>query len=321
MPSIQLTHENLTTRYRFIGTLVLETGLHIGSGRGSTLTDALVIRTAKGEPYIPGSSFKGALRSSVERIAPNLSNLTPPVTTCQLIENGATECLSVTRSLQEQLRQIQDDCETAQRTNQSYHNIAQEDRREYLLNNQICTRGELQSRAFARLLPYRFIEHKLCDTCKLFGSTSFAAKVRISDQRVCEPWVELMEIRDGVGIDRDTETARPKVKFDLEVVPAQTEFQFCFDAENLTVRDLGLLCIGIQEFRMGLVPLGGRSTRGLGACQLILSDVYDANLGDVNALTRYLTSSDITSRMTRHEPDGFIKERIRAMLKEGGLQC
>lgn len=215
-----LTHKHLGSRHRFVGTLVSETGMHIGSGRGSTLTDALVIRTASGEPYVPGSSFKGALRSAVERIAPNLSTLNPPVRSCQLIEGA--ECLTTSSSLRDRLQEIQEACERAQRTSQSYWKVAKPDQSQYLVDNGICAQDELKKAAFARDLPYRFIEHNLCDTCKLFGSTAFAAKVRVSDLRLRGGWVEMTEIRDGVGIDRDTETAKAKIKFDLEVVPAQT---------------------------------------------------------------------------------------------------
>ena len=312
-----LTHEYLIGRYQFIGTVVLETGLHIGSGRSSTLTDAPVMRTAQNVPYIPGSSFKGALRSAVERLAPNLHHLQPPVTSCQLIERGDMACLTITPELRERLQQLQEDCETAQRTGRSYHRVATSDHVRYVLEQQIGMEEEVRTPVFARQLPYRFIAHHLCDTCKLFGAPVFAAKVRVSDLPCREPWVEMTEIRDGVGIDRDTETARAKIKFDLEVVPAQTTFMFRLDAENLTVRDLGLLCIGLQEFRAGLVPLGGRSTRGLGQCQLVLSDIYSVDLADPDVLVQYLTAANPAERMTRHDPIVFIPERVRAMLEEG----
>jgi len=313
-----LTHERLSARYRFDGTLIMKTGLHIGSGRASLLTDALVIRSARGAPYIPGSSFKGALRSAVERIAPNLGHLNPPVKSCQLIEDADDECLTVTRKLKEWFQQIRELCDSARRAGRSYRAVAGDEEAKRLTTDGTASGVELDSLTFARSLPYRFIERHLCDTCRVFGSTSFAAKVRVGDLSVREPWVDTTEIRDGVGIDRDTETARPKIKFDLEVVPAQTEFSFRLDAENLTARELGLLCIGLQEFRSELVPLGGRSSRGLGGCRLILDVVYSANLEDVSTLIRYLTS-DEGERMRRHDPDQFIKDSVRAMIEEGGV--
>lgn len=56
----------LIKKHTYKGTITLETGLHIG-GSKSTLDigglDSPVIKTAKGIPYIPGSSLKGKLRS------------------------------------------------------------------------------------------------------------------------------------------------------------------------------------------------------------------------------------------------------------------
>ena len=316
--SAALTHEHLGVRHRFVGTLVMETGLHIGSGRGSTLTDALVVRTGNGVPYIPGSSFKGALRSSVERIAPNLGILHPPVTTCQLNEASDVECLTAKQPLRDSLKRMQELCDVAKRAGQSYRAVAGDEAASNLVNANICTQPEIDSAAFTRKLAYQFIAHRLCDTCRLFGSTLFAAKVRVGDLRIREPWVEMTEIRDGVGIDRDTETAKPKVKFDLEVVPSESAFDFCLDAENLSTRDLGLLCIGLQEFRAGLVPLGGRSSRGLGGCRLSITGIFSANLSVTAELIRYLTAADIGSRMIEQEPDAFIKNSIQSMFQEGG---
>jgi CRISPR/Cas system CSM-associated protein Csm3 (group 7 of RAMP superfamily) len=264
-----------------------------------------VIRTADGEPYIPGSSFKGALRSTVERIASNI----PGIQSCRLIENGSTECLTVTRALQVWFQEeIRENCETARRTGQAYRQVVDNTSVQSLIDRGICTEQELETPVFARTLPYRFIEHTLCDTCKLFGSPSFAAKVRVGDLRIKGPWVEMTEIRDGVGIDRDTETAKSKVKFDLEVVPAQTDFAFRLDAENLSACDLGLLCIGLQ-----------------GACRLELTGIYEADLSNIGALTRYLTASQDAERMTPRETpeaiDQFITASIRAILTRRRVTC
>lgn len=73
------------TRYTFTGRLELVGALHIGSGgggqvgRGDAITDATVIRDSTGEPYIPGSSLRGVLRSAVSQLAPalNLGEIRP----------------------------------------------------------------------------------------------------------------------------------------------------------------------------------------------------------------------------------------------------
>jgi CRISPR-associated protein Csm3 len=313
-----LEHNLLVNRYRFVGTLELETALHVGSGQASSLTEASVVRGASGEPLIPGSSLKGALRSAVERIAPLLP--VDGITSCQLIQDGETACLTTSKTLVEEYGTLQEVCEQSQRTGQPY-NGDNSPRRNTLIKRGICTEAELDTPAFVRELPYRYLQHHLCDTCKLFGSTFFAAKVRVRDLAIDGYWTEMTEIRDGVGIDRDTETAVPKVKFDLEVVPSQTHFVFQTDAENLTVRELGLLCVGLQEFTTGMVPIGGRSTRGLGGCRLILDDVYAADFDSSEdsahtQLLRYISFTTDEQRMEHHEPADFIRDRIIAMFPE-----
>jgi CRISPR-associated RAMP protein (TIGR02581 family) len=63
--------------YTFRGILELRGALHIGSGAGDERTDAAVVRDARGQPYIPGSSLRGAFRAAVERLAPALLGLAP----------------------------------------------------------------------------------------------------------------------------------------------------------------------------------------------------------------------------------------------------
>lgn len=64
-------------KYQVItATLTARTAIHIGSGEGSDLTDALVRRDAYKQPFIPGTAIAGALRSLLTRLAPRL-NATP----------------------------------------------------------------------------------------------------------------------------------------------------------------------------------------------------------------------------------------------------
>ncbi len=59
----------LRNRYVFDGKLEMKTGLHIGGGKVTlSYTDSPVVLTPDGLPFIPGSSFKGTLRSTIEKI-------------------------------------------------------------------------------------------------------------------------------------------------------------------------------------------------------------------------------------------------------------
>lgn len=49
-----------------------EQSLHVGTGKGDGLVDRTVRRTAEGQPYVPASALKGALRQTAERLVRHL---------------------------------------------------------------------------------------------------------------------------------------------------------------------------------------------------------------------------------------------------------
>ena len=66
----------LRNRYIFTGRLVMQTAFHIGGGRLSlNSSDSPVVLTPEGRPFIPGSSFKGSLRSTTEKMVPGLPEM------------------------------------------------------------------------------------------------------------------------------------------------------------------------------------------------------------------------------------------------------
>jgi len=62
-------------RVNLSGTLTTLTALRIGAGRATSVTgtDLPVVRDSLGKPYIPGSSFKGVLRSAIESLVRSVS--------------------------------------------------------------------------------------------------------------------------------------------------------------------------------------------------------------------------------------------------------
>jgi CRISPR-associated RAMP protein (TIGR02581 family) len=114
---------------------------------------------------------------------------------------------------------------------------------------------------------------KMSLTERLFGpklkdkdSFAYGSRLQISDA-LCKEDVAV-ELRDGVGINRDTRTAEPGVKFDLEVVPADTRFQGSIRFKNPADYELGLLAQALWMLDEGLLLLGGKSARGLGWVQV-----------------------------------------------------
>ena len=240
---VALNRYMLRNRYVFKSRLVMQTALHIGGGRITlSNSDSPVVLTPEQKPYIPGSSFKGALRSTVEKIVPGL----PGFSSCALIDlhMSAEEQRALSKD-RERRRSI---CPTIRQGE-----IAQR-RRENPDQAEPIQRETLED---------------LCDTCLLFGSPFAAARLNVNDLYMPqEEWSGIVQVRDGVAIDRDTEKARDRLKYDFEVVPASATFDLEIVLENATKKDVQLLCVGLSEFAHGFGVIGGKRSRGLGVAQL-----------------------------------------------------
>lgn len=62
--------DKLSSRWRIRADLVAQTGLRVGAGKNldAVATNLPLMRDGNGDPYLPGSSLKGALRSGLERV-------------------------------------------------------------------------------------------------------------------------------------------------------------------------------------------------------------------------------------------------------------
>jgi CRISPR-associated protein Csm3 len=297
-----LTRAQLRARYRITGRIVMDTALHIGGRGGTTVTDNPVIRDGEGRPFIPGSSLKGAFRAAVEHIAPNLLHLR----TCGLTDT-ASDCLTALPPDDERINAYQEVAKSVGRK----PNDAVRQAIHLLGNAPLDAKDRVTDDTLVALL-----ERHLCDTCKAFGSPYLASALFFHDAPIAEVWRSLPEvptqIRDGVGIDRDSERAREGIKFDFEVVPPQAEFEFALTLENPSERDLGLVALGLQEFINGMIPLGGIRSRGLGRCHLEGVKVQYVDLTNVEALKAYL----LQDRWAEESADEFIKTHLGALLEE-----
>ncbi len=228
------------SRLRVVGTLQLETALRIGAsgGGGATEHDLPVLKDLAGKPYIPGSSFKGAYRAHLEALLRGMDETLACLSTdpAQFGDRGAVPgCLS-----------------------QGDINALKE---EY---------GEQ-----ADGLSQAIIDRS-CWTCRLCGAPWLASKLMVRDLPVVEEtWFDRYLIRDGVAIDRDTETAGQGLKYDYEAVPAGTAFRFEMVVDNATDEEIGLALLGLREFEDGFVTLGGGRSRGLGQVTLTVNWAND----------------------------------------------
>ncbi len=204
------------------GTLKARIAVHVGSGAGGDLTDALLRRDAAGQPIIPGTTIAGALRALATRLAPRLE----------------------------------------------------------LENDKVCA-ALIGSDAPCD-----------CPVCHLFGdiNPSDAEDARSEASRILVFNARLKGdepkpfIRDGVGINRTTGAAARAggVKFDVEVLPADTEFGLRLELRDVDENDKLLLAAVLAEWEAGRVWLGGNVARGLGGFKL----------GDVTYKTLALDTAD-----------------------------
>ncbi len=279
----------LRNRYVFEGRLEMQAGLHIGGGKLTlSQSDSPVVLTPDDKPFIPGASFKGVLRSTVEKVIGGLPD-----------SLGLRSCGLPTK--EETKSSAWDDgysCPTA------YQGLVTKKKRE--------ARSPKEAQDIMNE-----VRERLCNTCQLFGSPYGAAGLMVNDLYLTnKEWNSVIQVRDGVAIDRDSETAKQGFKYDFEVVPSLTNFDMRLIIENATEQDLQLIGIGLGEFLGGFGGIGGLRSRGLGAC--ILTDLkiryldLDESLGEAerrSRLQRYL----VRKEMAEIEYQKFLDKYIGAL--------
>jgi CRISPR-associated RAMP protein (TIGR02581 family) len=239
-------------RLEISGILSTVTALRVGAGKSidPISSDMPVMKDAFGRPLIPGSSFKGAMRSHLESFIRGID---------LKLANDPSELVSPYW-----MNKIKD------------------------LKKKVDEDKSLTSKA----KDIKLTEDLIKETDRvslLFGSPWMAGKLQIQDLHVVpEIWFGQYQERDGVSIERDTETAADGRKYDFQVVPAGTQFSFRAIVENATDAELGLLMIGLTQFENEMIPLGGGTSRGLGVVKLELDGMIWVDPDNPEELLDYL---------------------------------
>lgn len=142
----------------------------------------------------------------------------------------------------------------------------------------------------------QWIKEHTCDVCKLFGSPMQASRLWISDGMLTE-WASVVQVRDGVVIDRDSQTAVNGLKYDYEVVPPSSQFELCIDLENPTDQDMALLGVALFEWHAGS-SIGGFTSRGLGRFHIENIRLAGVDLTDTNQRVKFLTATRAEERLS-----------------------
>lgn len=157
----------------------------------------------------------------------------------------------------------------------------------------------------------QWIDARICGVCRLFGSPMHASRIFFSDGQL-KQWSGSPEIRDGVCLDRDSETARPNMKYDFEVIPSGAVFGLQIDLENPEEHERALVGAVLAEWEQGF-HLGGKTSRGLGLARLDSVHVEMVNFANREQLGDYLLNKNMTS-----SPDLFSQALEHVLQNQGG---
>ncbi len=256
-------------RLRLEGVLTTRTGLHIGAGgSGDPLaTDSPVVRNAAGQPFIPGASVKGVIRSAAEGL---LRDTTP--------REGANAKLWTCNHL------AQDPCVDHRRVEALREGFKEKLKKEKVKDEEIeyrvqrATAGEIWK--------------ETCTVCRLFGSLAQASRVRFPDLPL-HGGMPRMELRNGVGIDRDRELAASGVLYDFEAVPPGTAFELTVVLDNYSEAEVGLVLWLFDQLDQGNLALGGKTSRGLGQVRVDWRHIHETRLHGGNPFAELLSTRDL----------------------------
>ena len=250
-------------RFRLAGRLVTRTGLHIGAGASGDpmATDLPVVRDGSGRPFVPGSSLKGVIRSAAEALIrgtfdrPAKGQDPPPLWSCDVV--GHDPCVS--------------DADLKRWRADLLSTPPQPDEQR---------------------LVFEEVWAKSCTVCRLFGSLALASRVRFPDLPLDDVAAPL-EVRNGVGIDRDKEQAASGVLYDFEAVPPSTTFDLLVLVDNGRDHEIGLLLYLFDELHRGHLALGGKSSRGLGRVSVEWRSLEETRLERGSPFARLLDDREL----------------------------
>lgn len=278
-------------KYIIKGKLVVLTALHIGSGVEENGHDAPFITIEKkysenkdGNPkgeyfYIPGSSFRGYLSTKLERLLAKENNY-KFITDKGELNEGDVKLIF------------------------GYTNLLRKDKEKKFIEDKDVIKNVLKE-----FLDTETIERALKDEeernkdevafeeAKKYSSMS--GKVHISDMKILSKFNKSIK-RDGIKIDRSTGATEKGGKFDYDILPPGTEFEFIMELDNVEDYQLDLIKIALIDILEGDL-FGGKISRGIGKCKLILNEVEFIDAKDKQDLENYIFKKDMRKIVSKKD--------------------
>jgi CRISPR/Cas system CSM-associated protein Csm3 (group 7 of RAMP superfamily) len=220
----------------------LASPLRVGSGREAGYL-LQVLKDGAGRPYIPGTSWKGALRSAAERVAALLHVRVCPGT---MIDEDDVRGIDLKLS-NYLMNDIHDAGSWGGQGRRTYIMVPCTERRPVKDALKKADAGELEG-----------LDGKICLNCKVFGAPSLRGALTIYDSQFTE---YSLEVRPSISRGSRGEVAN---FFMVEFLDQGARFKLEADAMNLTNYALGYVLAALRGIHEGEVQLGGMKGRGLG---------------------------------------------------------
>jgi CRISPR/Cas system CSM-associated protein Csm3 (group 7 of RAMP superfamily) len=235
------------SRLEIVGEYGALTPFRAGGAEGDLALDS------EGRPMIPATTFRGALRASIESMLRSMDSeaLTSPFYVLVSDASGKPT---------PEVRRVSLCCDSVDKR-------ADDADYQGCLTNAIVERW----RADPILRPDfdRALIGCTCAVCRLFGTEWLGGRVRLDDLSLFEStWDRVYVLRGGVTIRRDTGTLLAGSAYTRQAVPAGTRFTFRLTLENATFAEQGMILLGLRAFQNGLIGLGADRGRGLGRGRL-----------------------------------------------------
>lgn len=157
---------------------------------------------------------------------------------------------------------------------------------------------------------YGEIYKLICPVCQTYGTGSIGSKIKF-DHVVFEPEKVKLRLRDGIAVNRETGTVKPKAKFDYEVVEIDEPFELTFEAENLEDKNHMVIALALAQLKQGIMKLGGLQARGLGEIKLQSGTVSKYDFTDREKGIKQLLG---TLKPAEQDIDQYIEDAISRMI-------
>lgn len=236
-----ISHDTLLRMIAFKGKLVTTSPIHVGAGRAAEpgaidLTFIRISHAGVHEPYIPGSSLKGILRSTSEALVNALGMQDKGIWACDPLSRQ-NNCGALLRRV----------CEDLLAKGAAKQDVVKQ------VVNKLCIACQIYGST-------------------IFGSplSVYDAYPFINDSG--KPTYEL-GVKAGIAIGRDTGAVARGALYHVEYVTPGSEFNLGATAKNLPNYLVGLIATTITEINAGRTLIGGQKSRGMGQVKMMFSEV------------------------------------------------